>query len=128
MSIFLPICAASAPPRGKPTSSLAPAPTTKSVLRRNIRSLRRVILSLRRDSLFVQGAKRNGLSKTGIRFPHVRLTSSRLQLPCLAKIRVDPCLPAVAGLAIGGEHVGIEPKLYGLLRVSQRRPAATNDL
>ena len=49
--------------------------------------------------------------------------SPRLQLPRLAQIRVDPRLPADAGLAIGGEHIGIEPQLHRLFWIRQWRPA-----
>src|SRR5579862_4072005 len=53
--------------------------------------------------------------------------SSRLQLPRLAQIRIDPRLPARTGLAIGGEHIGVEAEFHGLLRVWQRRPAAADN-
>lgn len=35
-------------------------------------------------------------------------TSPRLQLSRLAQICINSCLPASSGLAIGGEHVGVE--------------------
>src|SRR6266700_4021562 len=56
-----------------------------------------------------------------------RAISPHLQLPRLSQIRIDPRLPTIAGLAIRGQHIRIEPELYGLLRILQRRPAATDD-
>src|SRR5271155_79899 len=57
-----------------------------------------------------------------------RAASPGLQLPRLAQIRVNARLPAVAGLAIGGEHVGVETEFHRLFRIRQQRPAAADDL
>ena len=54
--------------------------------------------------------------------------SPHLQLPSLPQIRVDARLPTAAGLAIGGEHVGIEAQLHRLLQTFQRRAAAPHEL
>src|SRR5580704_17358139 len=51
----------------------------------------------------------------------------RLQLPRLTQICIDPCLPAGAGFAIGGEHVSVEAELHRLFWIRLRRPAAADD-